>query len=156
MKRVLFLIMISAALMSCSKEATKPDTAAALKGKWKANLTVDVVFDEATGVELTRTNYLHGLETEITFDGAGSVLSVDNEVQNAQNTLTHSYNVHTKDNRTYLNTQFAGLMITDYEILLLNTTDLQLKGVIITKSPYSINDKNYVVYYERTQYFVKQ
>lgn len=79
MKKILLFLTFWGFLTSCKKENSGSGTDALLKGQWKANLTTDVIFDNATGTELTRVSYLHGLETKLTFDGAGTLTSYDNE-----------------------------------------------------------------------------
>lgn len=153
MKKIFLVIILSGTLFSCKKENAAPSTDASLKGSWKSNLTTDVVFDNATDIELTRVSYLHGLETDLTFDGAGSVTSFDTQYNTS---LVHTYSLHSENGRNYISTQIVGINPTDYEIVALSGPDLQLKGTIITNSGYSINGKNYRVHYIRTQYFVKQ
>lgn len=153
MKKIFLMIILSGTLFSCKKESAPPDTNASLKGYWKSNLTTDVIYDNATDIELTRVSYLHGLDTELTFDGSGSVTSFD-ALYNVS--LVHTYSLHSENGHDFINTQIVRLNPTDYEILTLNGPDLQLKGTIITNSVYSINGKNYRVHYERTQYFTKQ
>jgi hypothetical protein len=64
--------------------------------------------------------------------------------------------VHTANKHTYITTQLVGFAPAEYEILALSGPDLQIKAIVITDSPYSINGKNYRVHYERTQFFTKQ
>ncbi|TFF35362.1 hypothetical protein [Mucilaginibacter psychrotolerans] len=153
MNKILLVLIFAGFLTSCKKEDSAPGADALLKGEWKANLTTDVIFDNATGAELTRVSYLHGLETKLTFDGAGSVTSYDTEYGV---TLKHAYTLRTEGNRTYLSTQIVGFAPTEYEITALHDPDLQMKGLVISDSPYSIDGKNYRVHYERTQFFTKQ
>jgi hypothetical protein len=153
MKKIALFILSSGLLLTCTKENATPGTDAQLKGKWVTNLTTDVIFDNATGTELTRVSYLHGLEISLTFNGTGSVTSYNAE---SNTTLTHGYNVHTANKHTYITTQLVGFAPAEYEILALSGPDLQIKAIVITDSPYSINGKNYRVHYERTQFFTKQ
>lgn len=153
MNKILLILALAGFLTSCKKEDSGPGTDALLKGEWKTNLTTDVIFDNATGTELTRVSYLHGLETKLTFDGAGSVTSYDTEYKT---TLKHAYTLRTENNHTYLSTQIVGFEPAEYDILALHDPDLQMKGTVISNLPYSINGKNYRVHYERTQFFTKQ
>lgn len=153
MKKTVLLMLLAGLLFGCKKESAKPDINAGLKGEWESNLTTDVIIDNANNAELARVSSLHGLVTRLSFDGTGSVTSV-NEDKSAS--LMHTYSLHTQDGHTFISTQLVGFDPADYEILALSGPDLQIKGVVIANTPYSSNGKNYTVHYERTQFFTKQ
>lgn len=155
MKKFLMVCVIAGIMLGCKKENVIQNTQAALTGTWKSNLIIDVVYDTNSNAELSRVNYLHGLGTTITFDGKGSATSKDTDLKV---TLIHDYTLRTANNKTYLTTEIVGFdQPTEYEVLGLYDTQLQLQGNVITNYTYRHTDgKDHNVYYQRTEYFTRQ
>lgn len=142
-------------MISCKKENLKGDTEAALKGTWKSSLVTDIAYDTRTKKELSRSSYLNGLGTIVTFDGNGSATSRNDDYNVS---LTHSYTVRAENNHRYVNTNLVGFdHVIEYEIIDLFANEMQLKAIVETDKDYNHTDGlNYNVYYERTEYFIKQ